>query len=62
MKVKILKQVGQVGLRKVGTIVETIELTGKHWIKNGWAEGLSKPDKSIPDKPQTDKPKAKKKK
>ena len=55
MKVKITEQVGQTGLRKVGAIVDTIELTGKHWIKMGWAEELS------PPKPEP-KPKAKPKK
>jgi len=58
MKVKITKQIGQTGLRKLGTIVQVIELTGKHWIKQGWATLVKEPVKE-PIKKKTDKTAAK---
>ena len=43
MKVKILKQVGQTGLRTVGAIVDVNPKTAEHWIKFGWATKPTKP-------------------
>ena len=43
MKVRILVQNGQTGLRKVGTLAEFNEVSAKLLIKNGFAEKLTKP-------------------
>jgi len=45
MKVEILKQVGQTGLRRVGTIVDVNPKTASHWSKMGWAKKLTKKKK-----------------
>lgn len=36
--VKILKQVGETGLRKVGTLLPLSDKQAKLWIKMGWAK------------------------
>jgi len=45
MKVKILVQTGQTGLRLPGAIVDVNPKTAEHWVKFGWAEKLAKPKK-----------------
>ena len=42
MKVKIIVQNGQTGLRKVGSIVNVSPELAKHWKKNKWAKSLTK--------------------
>ena len=37
-KVKILKQLGQTGLRLAGTIMLVKSSIADHWVTNGWAE------------------------
>ena len=43
MKVKIKQLRGETGLLKVGTLIELEAKKAKIWIKNGWAELVSKP-------------------
>lgn len=43
VKVKILKQVGQTGLRVPGTVLAVKKETAAHWVKQGWAEKIVKP-------------------
>ncbi len=38
IKVIILIQNGQTGLRKVGTVVSINKKTAEHWIKSGFAK------------------------
>lgn len=45
MKVRITKQIGQTGLRKVDTILDIDAKLAKHWIANGWAKAVRKPRK-----------------
>ena len=49
VKVKILKQVGQTGLRKPGTLMTVEKKTADDWIKFGWAERIVKPRKKKKD-------------
>lgn len=36
-QVVIIQLVGQTGLRPVGSIVNTDNITAEYWIKSGWA-------------------------
>jgi len=49
MKVTILVQNGQTGLRLVGSVVDVNKKTAEHWVKYGWAKKVAKPRKKKAD-------------